>query len=322
MERQHNALIKALNRTHQHVDISPTIQAIQEGTFSSPIPLETFNRIFLNPVYKLNTDYEGTMAAKKIWEETKEERNASLAIFTSEIWNMFPEERKAHPAIFKYEFDHRVLGGYTQSLFERAVDVLTIRRNSRLALPQEQQTPLDTAFRRYDAIIKFGTVHGFTGYDTPSTFIYRGIGTAKHVTWGILNLARDMAHQQLHSTDPTIFTSILESGYGILLAPLANMNKENAVGLMDSMFTNPSHDTFDTRYFRLTEHYGQWRMALDHGELMGIQTDKGLPFVELEPDTITTRCPAMYAHGETKGIVREYFEWSKSIALHAWYPKE
>ncbi len=316
------------------VDLTPTIEAILDGSFKPKVSNADLNKVFHtypdedeedDPAWEAVFDEE-YKKAMEIWNRSKIERNSSVSIFISEVWNdpAFIEKRKV---FVPDKLDPGTLGFYfqlameTSDLFDEALEAWRLRRNKELKKPRSEWSPKDRAYYRYRRIIRFGNKSDLLQGDSESFFIGRGINTATETAFGLSRIITTLVKENGIELTNDELTELFRKSFGPVIMPFASMNQEIATELLKGVGMNLDATIPKTEFFKLVvDTEGKYKLTLDHEALFQLKDDNGQPFLSKETLSETTWCPAKYSTGNQKDVIREYFEWIVEIAQKYAFP--
>jgi hypothetical protein len=312
------------NQMTDRVDLSSTINAIKEGTYSPVVPrsdLDTkFNVWVSSGGFDMNE--EEREKALEVWDKLKIERNACIAIFVDEAWQSFHDQRTGFNYGSQRHWDINVANNLmndTQQLFDTALNEWKKARDGRLEKPKSEWDALDVAYDRYRAIIDFGDRNTMTREDDASTFIQRGVATAANTIWSLIELVPQLSEKKNLNLDGEQIMETIKKGYGPIILQFASMNKKISVPLLNAL-------TFDgigfkPEYFDLIDSgNGGYKLTIDHNQIMQLKDREGNIILRNQPSTETTWCPARYTSANGKDIIKEYFEWCLDLTKKIYLP--
>lgn len=282
------------------VDLSPIIDSLRHGTYVPGISEEQM----------LSDEYIG---GTPIWTLLKAERNALTSLAIEDIWRSFALTRSI--VVRKLEGEQHpahALRDVAATLFKQATSGWYRQRIQHLS----DLTNETRRFSRMQSIIN----HGLTvGYVTPDEdlrgYLGRGVNTASKAIWGLIDIVPRLA--QTHHLPLTKQQAVrtIEKAYGSVIQMFSSLNQRIGMHFLDPMTDGP-HGLFDAQFFSLKPDGADFTLSLRYDRLFAIQNRyfDDVTIQQLQPYGETTWCPARYANGEQKDVVREYFDWSMDMA--------
>lgn len=337
------------SRMADRVDLLPIMEAIENGSFESPVPDELF------------TADIGTETAKQTWDQLKTEKNALVALFIQEIWNEFKQvrinilngdridkgiEKELTDKTGKLEkWKNKVIGYFnfiirnnlrgnfqdddqfiqqqrilrytsliSQETFNAAIKKWQIKHREKLAGDPANLNNLDQAYQRYCQIIQFGHQQNLTLSGDEKYDIEQGIVTARETIYGLFELVpKVLKLKGIPLTADNVRAVILNS-YGPFVQRFASLHNYIAIPLLKALRVGSHGNGFNPQFFDITSQNDSFKLTIDHSILMNAKDKSGHPILEKQLTSDTTWCPARYADGETKDVIREYFEWCFQLA--------
>lgn len=334
----------------EHVDLTPIIDAIKAGTYQSKAPKDFLNKRYKDSEFieiwgSLKPEKMALIAIllSEIWKGFSEERKQLVESKSihEEIHTLMsePESTKPNPDLHASQKFVKKVQSYFSGKGQRNRETLSIHKSVKRikqivhetfaknvfecvttqATESKTTQPSDSlvtkAMKRFSDILLFGKLNRLASINTEFTTIYRGISTATEVIFGLIEIIpKVMIRDGIEVTSENIL-QVLNSCYGPFVARFAALPTNVAVPLINKMKA-PSENSFDEKYFTIAKKLDQLKLTVDHSIFLDKELKNGLGEQVLEQDlwTETTWCPAMYAEGEEKTVIREFFEWCVEMA--------
>ncbi|MEK9160508.1 MAG: hypothetical protein AAB440_00520 [Patescibacteria group bacterium] len=271
--------------THTFVNLCAYMHTLTNQLTAQGLSDEAFSKA-------LNEEFQDAV------EALKPEKNALLAIFTSQIWNEseFVEDRAR---LIRYN------GMMTQKL--NMLGALFVEACIRwIESPEAKSPPYASMITRFKEIV------GFSESKFPEMLSERivmevttsGMSTAEiaaaNLASIVMSKCEELENQGTVVSRDKVLTAI-QRAYRNIGVMLARMNQNVSVPIMDELWSDPS-------YFELREEGGEYVLYLLPERLPDITIDDGKSVWKTMRYGETTSCPAMYAVGEHSAVVPEFFK--------------
>ncbi|MBY0110665.1 hypothetical protein K2Y00_01535 [Patescibacteria group bacterium] len=290
-------------------DLKEDIAKLMAGTYEIP-PEHTFLNLCAH-MHAFKTrlvnewDAESVPSEKLLDEFTrlndalKPEKNALLAIFTSQIWNE-PEFVEDRARLLRYN------AAIAQKL--SALGALFSEACVRWIESEEARSPLYASM-----IARFKEIYGFTNSTRPHTIpdrvitevVMSGMSTAEIAAMNLADIVISHCEdleEKGEVVDRDEALRAIQRAYRNIGIMLARMNQNVSVPLMDELWSDPS-------YFELREEGGEYVLYLiPTDRLKEMKTEEGELVWETMRYGDTTACPAMYGAGEHGPVITEFFQ--------------
>ncbi len=312
------------NQIENRTDIEPVMEEIEADIYESPVSLKDLQQSSqgLDGIPLFFSKWQ----ARKTWDKLKPQRNATFALLSSEFWNAMSNNRTTFvfPAREHEALDDipKRLNKETKILTHNFVDEWEKLRDKRIIqLPHDQWSTHDTAYERLKKITNFGYNNFISEDENPAATIKRGINTAGMVMWGVIGALPEIANQHGIRLGPREAENIIRKAYGPIITRFARMH----IDLIDSIFKAvliKPQNTIRPSFFTLTKNpAGQYVLGIDHAKLWALRDWLGRRVLTLSAKSLTTGCPGLFAKGQNKNIIREYFEWNMQLANIHYFPR-
>ena len=167
-----------------------------------------------------------------------------------------------------------------------------------------------------NSIINYGKNIDYLSPDEDlRSYLGRGVNTSSDAVWGLIDIVPRLAQIQHLAITRQQAVRTIEKAYGPVIQLFSSLNQRTAMHFLDPISDGP-HGLFDEQFFSLNSDEADFTLSLNYDRLFAIQNMffGNVTIKHLKPYGATTWCPARYAKGEHKDVVREYFEWSMNIA--------
>lgn len=298
-------------------DLKDDIAALMAGTYTVPAAHTFYNLVAHMHGLQTRLTNEGVPpeeASEKLLDDftelthaLKPEKNALLAIFTSQIWNE-PEFVEDRARLL------RANGGTIQKL--NMLSTLFIEAGLRWIESTEAKSPPYASM-----IMRFKEIHGFAESKHPRTLEDRvvmdlvgsGMSTAEiaavHLAHIVIQKCVDLEKQDVHVSREQALAAI-QRAYRNIGVMLARMNQNVSVVVMDELWSDPAH-------FELRQEGDEFVLYLLPDRLPDIKTESGESVWKTMRYGETTSCPAMYAVGEHSAVIPEFFKTALELVESA-----
>ena len=347
------------------VAIGGIVRAGVEAIPHTDVTLEE-NKDTIKPSYDAPPEVRAALLER--WEALKPERNSLTGIFIEEIWSgarrirqefaaqgtpaglgrYVPVPNKAEYQLQPYETPNNTttieaLKYATEDTLKEAAYRWETAHEARLrAIPREEYTGMDRAYKRFSDITNWGDRNFVTRTDgRPAKFITPGIGTAVETIWDVFGVASEVYEEQFGQTPTRDEMRQLFASTQPLTVLLAAGNMDLSVGFIDFLRQRDDSNRYTARepqYFH-SEFFEIEKVPASDGQpqsslKLAIRPEALEAYaatLDHEPKdsrettltsmrTLTTGCPAVAAMGagtETsrpKNVVAEMHAWCLEIA--------
>lgn len=338
-------------------DISPLIDKIEAGTYKPGISDRVIGRLAnAFPSRDPETGAQ-SLGALRAWQDRarilrdklKTERNAIIAAMLPKVWEHVKDswervELEAEHEVFRddlrvrqfndaVDFQDLVYGHFAQYLIQWRIECMRkLDRLERAKTPRGEWPPHIKAFARFKKMM--GLYKDLNGAPMDeASFIARGVGTATHAVWSLIELVPKLARAKNPplTLTPEQINGAVKSAYGPLITMLASTNVEIGPLLLKGLGTpEGARIGFDPKNFTLTpDGNGGYKLVFDHGALEKIVDEHGRKVLDKIPTSRTTWCPVRYTARKRKNgqvveepvdVMRELFDHCLTLAHKHYFP--
>ncbi len=291
----------------QRTPLDPLIQDVLDGTLRLPIPEYVLS--------KKTPERDNTVAFER-WGRLKPSLNALASVFISDIWGSFESERSAllQHGTDNMPTDMPQLREKILMVFQDALQSwMTLQELKNQELLKEPSTRT-IAYRQFITLFNYGYRNSLIDrHDDPIDFIKRGMFTAAVTTWGAIDLVPRLARSQGIELTQKQAVETISGAYGPVISMLSSMHKDLTSRIRRTIA--PKYDyQFNPDYFYLHKTAHGYSLRMNHGKLMRIRDEHGIPLIFSILHGPTTWCPAKYTIPGKENVINGFVHWNIAIA--------
>ena len=300
---------------------SELCKSIRDGTYEPPSDLKNEALEESLSGYLIESPSEDL----KKWDRLKLEKRHLTAIFINHIWNSFSDKREQFIEKLREEvksYTHK-LSAEDPIVFRISVSVANMFNDAtkkflgKLKNGDQADPNMKVIMKqcdRLETILKLGArcFPGNPMYSSISSDILSGIGTARKVTYAMVDLIPELFTQNNITLNKESLLNCLKHENTFL--NIFILASQSLGGIVDSLRQtqldkeeNDLFYQFDPQYFKLSQdNNGEYYVSLDR--------------TKLDLNTGNGKCPALVRDDDNSYVVREFYNWVCETADVYLYP--